>query len=80
MGKKKRNYVEKHKQSLGDQLENPETYGVRVSAHSVWMAVGSGGSTGAVPPLPMRCYPLLDVAPLHSLPADAAAAQQATKK
>lgn len=32
MGKKKRDYVEKHKQSLGDQLENPETYGVRVSA------------------------------------------------
>ena len=31
MGKKKRDYVEKHKQSLGDQLENPETYGVRVS-------------------------------------------------
>lgn len=29
MGKKKRDYVEKHKQSLGDQLENPETYGVR---------------------------------------------------
>lgn len=29
MGKKKRDYVEKHKQSLGDQLENPETWGVR---------------------------------------------------
>ncbi|KAL4458621.1 hypothetical protein ABPG75_013486 [Micractinium tetrahymenae] len=29
MGKKKRDYVEKHKQSLGDVLENPETWGVR---------------------------------------------------
>ena len=31
MGRKKRDYVEKHKQALGDVLENPETYGVRVS-------------------------------------------------
>lgn len=31
MGKKKRDYVEKHKQSLGDQLEDPESWGVRVS-------------------------------------------------
>lgn len=37
MGKKKRNYVEKHKQSLGEQLENPESYGVRVGASSVNM-------------------------------------------
>ena len=29
MGKKKRERVEKHKQSLGDQIENPESYGVR---------------------------------------------------
>ncbi|PSC71236.1 Bystin [Micractinium conductrix] len=29
MGKKKRDYVVHHKQSLGDQLENPETWGVR---------------------------------------------------
>lgn len=32
MGRKKRDYVVKHKQSLGDVIENPETYGVRVSA------------------------------------------------
>ncbi len=32
MGRKKRDYVVKHKESLGDQLENPETWGVRVSA------------------------------------------------
>ena len=31
-GKKKRDRIDKHKQSLGDQLENPETYGVRVGA------------------------------------------------
>lgn len=31
MGKKKRDYVVKHKESLGEQLENPETWGVRVS-------------------------------------------------
>lgn len=29
MGKKKREYVERHKQSLEEVLENPETYGVR---------------------------------------------------
>lgn len=29
MGKKRREYVEKHKQSLGEVLEDPETYGVR---------------------------------------------------
>ncbi|EFN54310.1 hypothetical protein CHLNCDRAFT_135512 [Chlorella variabilis] len=29
MGKKKRDYVQQHKQSLGEVLENPETYGVR---------------------------------------------------
>jgi hypothetical protein len=32
MGRKKRDYVVKHKQSLGDVIENPETYGVRVRA------------------------------------------------
>ena len=31
MGKKRRSYVEHHKQSLGEQIEDPETYGVRVS-------------------------------------------------
>jgi len=40
MGKKKRDYVEKHKQSLGDVLENPETYGVRVSEHRLRCCVG----------------------------------------
>jgi hypothetical protein len=30
MGRKKRDYVERHKQSLGEVIENPETYGVRV--------------------------------------------------
>ena len=29
MAKKRRQYVEHHKQSLGDQMEDPETYGVR---------------------------------------------------
>lgn len=29
MGRKKREYVEFHKQTLGEQIENPETYGVR---------------------------------------------------
>ncbi|KAI3435957.1 hypothetical protein D9Q98_002015 [Chlorella vulgaris] len=29
MGRKKRDYVERHKQSLGEVIENPETYGVR---------------------------------------------------
>ena len=29
MGRKKRQYVEHHKQSLGEQIENPETYGIR---------------------------------------------------
>lgn len=31
MGRKRSERIEHHKQSLGDQLENPETYGVRVS-------------------------------------------------
>ena len=31
MPRKKRERIEKHKQSLGDVLEDPETYGVRVS-------------------------------------------------
>lgn len=41
MVKKRRQLPDRHKQSLGDQLEDPETYGVRVS----WAAVPplSGG-------------------------------------
>jgi len=35
MPRKKRERIEKHKQSLGDVLEDPETYGVRVSSYNV---------------------------------------------
>jgi len=38
MVKKRRERVEHHKQSLGDQLENPETYGVRVRSGSLALA------------------------------------------
>jgi hypothetical protein len=31
MGKKRRERPPSHKQSLADQLEDPETYGIRVS-------------------------------------------------
>jgi len=34
MARKKRERIEKHKHSLGEVLEDPETYGVRVSRWS----------------------------------------------
>lgn len=41
MGKKKREPLPYHKQTLGDQIEDPESYGVRVSER--------------LPPLRCRC-------------------------
>jgi essential nuclear protein 1 len=52
MGRKKREYVEYHKQSLGEQIEDPETYGVRTKPRAPKRHRGTGESDeeeGAVP-------------------------------
>ena len=53
MGKKKRDYVVHHKQSLGDQLENPETWGVRVRGWCAllarqWLLVAAALATASL--------------------------------
>lgn len=50
MGRKKRTYVEHHKQTLGEQIENPETYGVRTKPRAAKRHRGdSDDEEGAVP-------------------------------
>lgn len=39
MARKKRERIEKHKQSLGEVMEDPETYGVRVRCFMLPLSV-----------------------------------------
>lgn len=52
MGRKKRDYVEKHKQSLEEVLENPATYGVRVSTACCAAAPPAAAAVERSPCLP----------------------------